>query len=178
MPRRPSQPDHSNHARYVRVASCHAADRQGNRGSELIAVITFSQGRKLLEPFGLSVLQVRVLINDLIQLLKSHVNIQDDRAILGDEPCLRGPATPPTSIPSQSPDGKRNPIKPSILPATPRGQIGPIEARLWSEMLKNVRNHDDFLRFINAAAPAKDSKQLSQPRRSSITRRSKKKRCL
>src|SRR2546421_5167197 len=96
MSKPPPNPEHPNRAQFVRVAGCHAASRQGPRGSELVAVLTFVNRRTLLDPLALSFLQVQVLINDLTRLLSEYSGAHGGGAAISDDDPQSGlPPAPP-----------------------------------------------------------------------------------
>lgn len=137
----------------VRVISCYASQCTGLVDSDNMAVLTFSRGQEVLEPYLLSVLQVHVLIRDMTRVLASLHAMEETST---EEPTgatafANGmPPLPPIPVPPPLKARRRKVPSPSRSSASPKGPIQPTEAWRLHLMLRNVRNHDDFLKLIGA----------------------------
>lgn len=155
-----SFPDPRPKGRAVRVVGCDLYMCNGLRGSQPMAMVTLSSGRQLLEPYLLNPMQVHVLVRDLIRVLHSLENQQGEwgGAATSDE--LRPPPIPTPLIPTPPPPRKRQASKsvlPSRHPSSPQTPIRSSEVGQLRSLLKNVKHHADFMRFIGAEALPEES---------------------
>jgi hypothetical protein len=136
----------------VRVAECCVVSTQGPRGSQLVTQLAFSSGRKIVGPLLLDITQTRILIEDLQRVLRRFVECC---------PWMKLPAHQlgaVTDFPSEGPPPsgeKSNPKivipQPSRHPNSSRRRIHSTEVWQLHRLLKNVKSHNDFLKFIGAA---------------------------
>jgi hypothetical protein len=158
-------PDPRPQGKAVRVVGCDLRSFSGPRGSQLMAAITLSSGRQLLEPYLLNPLQVHVLVRDLIRVLHS---LENQHGEWGGAPTSDELGSP--SIPTPPPPRKRHvrrPVLPSRHPSSPTTPIGAAEVGQLRALLENVKHHADFMRFIGAEAlPKEFAKRVAKKKQS------------
>ena len=160
-------PNRRQHGHNVRVFNCHVAMTHGLRGSQRMAVLTFSRGREVLEPYCLSTMQVHVLVRELIQVLHAlDPSVERDSDVAIADPPLPSPAIPtPPRVRARTGKGPQ----PSRNPSAPTSPIQPKESWQLHSMLKNVRSHDDFLKFIGADPVTEEPVEPADPKASPPT---------
>jgi hypothetical protein len=130
------------------VIACHAAHGHGLQNThEPVAVVSFARGRELMDPMALQLPQVMILIEDLRKVL--HV-FHKDIPLVG----IGGPSeeTPPTMSPPRALNVHR-PVRPSKRSDMPRQKIGKRDVEVLKGLLKNTKDHVDFMRFIGGDIP-------------------------
>jgi len=132
-------------ADHVRIAHCYASMPGGASDTEPMAVLGLAKAdKKVMEPFCLTLLQAHVLIREMVAVLDALDHRGDDWT--GDSFRLPPMPSAPTCIVK-----KRKIIRPSRRPSSPSGPIQETEAWQLHWLLKNVKSHADFLKFINAS---------------------------
>lgn len=131
----------------VRVAGCTPMKFQGTPESEWYAAVTFLMNQKFYGPLALSVLQVRALIEDLQKFLQ-RIEPKDGLAVGADGGWGESALPPIQSVPCK--DKRNSNVRPSRRSASPRTPISAREEVVLRHLLRNVRNHEDFMRFIGA----------------------------
>jgi hypothetical protein len=150
------RPDPRRQGTAVRVVGCHTAMCSNLNGRQRMAVMTFSSRNQILEPYLLNVMQVHVLVRDLIGVLRSLEDRQNDwggAAIADDLPSPSIPTPPPRQN-----RGKR--VLPSRRPSSPNAPIQATEAWALHSILKNAKSHDDFLKLIGADTTIEQSTEI------------------
>ena len=155
-------------ARLVRIARCGSCMCSLNRRPERVASITFSAAQEFLGPFLLQRPQVQVLIADLQRLLAGWPESGTALASTTDNPIASHPD--PLSPPSTVSQTKPATVVPSRGAKCPRTPIGASEEWLFHNLLHNVKNHDDFLKFIGAEAIREKSATLLAKKNSASRR--------
>jgi hypothetical protein len=167
MAKQPFDPNKKPSARSVRVADCHARFCTDLQGREKVAVLTFSSNRELLGPFCLSIPQVHVLVRELIRVLQGFG--EGDHQSRSGDIITRDGTVPNLPVPIPP---LRNGIKRTILVKPSRNALSPHdpinETEPWQLhlLLKNVKSHEDFLRFIGADRIEDEPEQAEAPKAS------------
>jgi hypothetical protein len=163
MPTPNDRSDSQRRARNVRVVNCYPSMCGGTSGRQPMAVITFTHGREILQPYCLSQMQAHVLVRDLITALNYLEN--NAHGTPGDTVTESLPLPPIPTAPKMKTKGRKI-IQPSRRPSSPSGPIQATEAWQLHSLLKNVKSHDDFLKFISADAVSECPAQTAPARTS------------
>jgi hypothetical protein len=148
----------------VRLISCTPARCRGLFEGERVAVITFYHASQPMQPMALQLHEAQRLLRDLSAILQHFgepfgtlvpvcpagdgVGDRDDVEVV--EEATAQPSSSAAAKPSTS-RRRGSTARPSKRPDCPKGHIQPVEEWRVHRMLKNLKNNDDFLRFLGAA---------------------------
>jgi hypothetical protein len=150
----PSNFDPRRDGKVVRVVACYTVMCGGRNGRKPMAVISFSNSGRVLEPFLLDPIQLHALIRDLMQVLAELTpkdQVESDTLV---SDSIRLPPLPP------QPKSKTRPkslVEPSRNSRSPSHPISAMEAWHIHRMLNNIENHEQFLKLIEAPILHEDS---------------------
>jgi hypothetical protein len=116
---------------------------------EPMAVLGLAWLDKMPQPFCLTLQQAHLLVREMIEVINSLDRRRDSELGYAAIDTFHLPPTPsvPTAIIKN-----RKAVRPSRRPSSPYGPIQATEAWQLHSLLKNVKSHEDFLKFIGAEA--------------------------
>ena len=138
---------------------------------ERIAVMILLYGGQELPPLLFRLPELRSLVSAAIYVLircgdeYGHTlarAVRADDKIAQDFPAIMPHdhlfSRPPSTNPTRK-NSKPSPVIPSIAQNGPHTPISDSEALLFQQMLKNVKSHEDFMRFVGAEIVPRDASE-------------------
>jgi hypothetical protein len=161
----------------IKLVSCVPARVMGLSASERIAVLTVRNGTTHLQPMAICMPDARSIVSALIYMLICHgdeYGLALARAVRSDAmeddsymPTITPlPGVAPFEAPSvpRSARSKKPGMRPSRRPDSPRSPFSELEAWRFLQMLRNVKSHEDFMRFVGSEALPLVEKTENSPR--------------
>lgn len=170
--------DHGPHkGKVARLVRCTPQKCVGAFDGERFAEMILLYGGQELPPMLFRLPELRSLVSAAIYVLircgdeYGHAlarAVRADDKIAQDFPAIAPHdhpfARPPSTNPTRK-NPKSSPVIPSIAQNGPQAPISDSEALLFQQMLKNVKSHEDFMRFVGAEiVPLDASERMDGPK--------------